>query len=140
MSIRKRIFQLVRTVSGRASSTTKVNNRTNMESAGTISPEPPQSFIPEEPRTASNDSTSEMDMGLVLYGRPTCPYCARVDRVIEELDIEAKITRRLTTYGSEWRTDLRNRTGRTQVPCLFIDGVAMFESADIINWMRNNFG
>ena len=138
MPIRKRIFQFIRTVSGRASSADKGTNGTNMESDRTIYPAP-QPFIPEEDRTTSNDSTSEMEMGLVLYGRPTCPYCARVDRVIEELNIESKITRRLTTYGSEWRTDLRNRTGSTQVPCLFIDGEVMFESADIIDWMRNNF-
>ena len=139
MPIRKRIFQFIRTVSGRTRSADKGTNGTNMESDRMIYPEQPQPFIPEEHRTASNDSTSEMEMGLVLYGRPTCPYCARVDRVIEELNIESKITRRLTTYGSEWRTDLRNRTGSTQVPCLFIDGEVLFESADIINWMRNNF-
>ena len=140
MPIRKKIFQFIRAVSARTSSTSKVTNITTAEMTRTVYPEPPQSFIPAENQTASNDLTSEMDMGLVLYGRPTCPYCARVDRVIEELDIESKITRRLTTYGSEWRTDLRNRTGRTQVPCLFIDGEVMFESADIIDWMRNNFG
>lgn len=87
--------------------------------------------------TTTRDTSASMD--LILYGRPSCPYCARVDRVIEELGIEDKITRRLTNYGSEWRTDLRNRTGTTQVPCLFINGQPMFESLDIIAWMRNTF-
>ena len=59
--------------------------------------------------------------------------------VIEEFDIEDNITRCSTTHGSEWRNDLQNRTGSTQVPCLFIDGEVMFESADIIDWMRSNF-
>ena len=58
--------------------------------------------------------------------------------MIEELDIEDKITRRLTTYGSDWRTDLQNRTGSTQVPCLFINGKPMFESLDIIDWMQQS--
>ena len=58
--------------------------------------------------------------------------------MIEELGVEDIITRRLSTYGSEWRADLMNRTGSTQVPCLFIDGEAMFESLDIIDWMRTN--
>lgn len=147
MPIRKRIVQIIRTVSGRTPSTDTVKRRSYVESAETINPQltkskQPESFpsiVQEEKPTAANNSISEMEMGLVLYGRPSCPYCARVDRVIEELDIEDKITRRLTTFSSEWRTDLRTRTGSTQVPCLFIDGNVMFESADIIDWMRHNF-
>lgn len=83
------------------------------------------------PKTAS-------EFELILYGRPSCPYCARVDRVIKELNIEDKITRRHTGIGTEWRADLRKRTGSTQVPCLFIDGEPMFESLDIIAWMKAN--
>ena len=94
----------------------------------------------------SSSSTSEaksvpktnVEFELILYGRPSCPYCARVDRVIQELNIEDKITRRHTGLGTEWRADLRKRTGSTQVPCLFIDGEPMFESLDIIAWLKAN--
>ena len=44
------------------------------------------------------------------------------------------------TFGSDWRKDLKEKTGRTQVPCLFIDDVPMFESADIIAWLKKNYG
>ena len=96
----------------------------------------------DEPTIPSQESSSgvsgDVNYDLILYGRPSCPYCARVNRVIEELGVEDQITRRRTTYGSQWRTDLQNRTGRTQVPCLFINGEPMFESLDIIEWMRSN--
>ncbi len=75
---------------------------------------------------------------LILYGRSSCPYCARVDRAIKEMGIEDNITRRHTGFGTEWRADLRERTGSTQVPCLFIDGEPMFESLDIIAWLKAN--
>ena len=59
--------------------------------------------------------------------------------MIDELKIEDKITRRHTGFGTEWRKDLRERTGSTQVPCLFINGKPMFESMDIIAWLKANF-
>ena len=33
------------------------------------------------------------------------------------------------------RDELREKAGGTQVPCLFIDGVALLESADINRWL-----
>lgn len=147
MPIRKKILQLIRTVSGRTPATETVEHTSNVEPPKAISPEPPRSINPEPSQPVApieqppmpSASNSDAVTGLVLYGRPSCPYCARVDRVIEELDIEDKITRRSTTHGTKWRADLQNRTGSTQVPCLFIDGEVMFESADIIDWMRSNF-
>ena len=126
MPFRKKISRILRRFSGKSQA---------------AKPAPKTDPIPVKNDQQDADSsvhTHDKLSGLVLYGRPSCPYCARVDRVIEELNIEDKITRRLTTYGSEWRTDLQNRTGRTQVPCLFIDGEPMFESLDIIDWMRSN--
>ena len=138
MPIRKKIIRILNQVSGGKRTTTVSQKFTPPQQSTPTSPavarpEPPVKQ-PQPSRSASPETATE----LVLYGRPSCPYCVRVDRVIEELDIEDKITRRLTTYGSEWRDDLRNRTGRTQVPCLFIDGEAMFESLDIIDWMHAN--
>ena len=133
MPIRKKIGQIFRRISG-------------MPSVDTPSPAPsveqstPATPVPSPPVEQKNEPTDpNKDLPeLILYGRSSCPYCVRVDRVIEELNIEDKITSRLTNYGSEWREDLRNRTGSTQVPCLFIDGEPMFESLDIIAWMRAN--
>ena len=135
MPIRKKIGQIFRRISGMP------NVEPNPPTASVEKPTPAPS-IPETPQPVEQKSepiARNQDIPeLILYGRPSCPYCARVDRVIEELDIEDKLTRRLTSYGSEWREDLRNRTGSTQVPCLFIDGEPMFESLDIIAWIKAN--
>ena len=76
---------------------------------------------------------------LQLYGRSSCGYCRRVERVIQQLGIEQHIERCDASYSSNWRQDLLQRTGRTQVPCLFVDDVPMFESLDIIAWLRRQF-
>lgn len=76
----------------------------------------------------------ELDRELVLYGRGSCPYCLRVYRELERLEVEVEL--RDTGGGSAYRQELRERTGRTQVPCLFIDGQPLFESADIVAWLR----
>ena len=135
MPIRKKIGQIFRRISGMPSvdtpfPTTSVENPT----PATPIPEAPPPVEQQNEATERHKNIPE----LILYGRSSCPYCLRVYRVIEELDIEDKITRRNTGYGTEWRSDLRNRTGSTQVPCLFINGEPMFESLDIIAWLKAN--
>ena len=98
----------------------------------------PASSMMEQRSIESIADKDRITFDLVLYGRPSCPYCARVDRAIKEMGLEDKITRRHTGLGTEWRADLRKRTGSTQVPCLFIDGEPLFESLDIIAWMKAN--
>ena len=75
-------------------------------------------------------------MKLELYKRDTCPYCQRVMAVIDQLgspvemhDIEHNPAdlERLVAVG-----------GKRQVPCLFIDGEPLYESADIIQWLQAN--
>jgi glutaredoxin len=136
MPIRKKIGRILRRISGLPTVDTHAPTPSTVEHPPVISIDTPT--LPSEKETTSSSGTNSTVPELILYGRPSCPYCARVDRVIEELDLEDKLTRRLTSYGSEWRDDLRSRTGSTQVPCLFIDGEPMFESLDIIDWMRAN--
>ncbi len=38
----------------------------------------------------------------------------------------------------KYRQELLEIGGKTQVPCLIIDGKALYESDDIIQWMKNN--
>jgi glutaredoxin len=38
----------------------------------------------------------------------------------------------------EARKELISIGGKEQVPCLFIDGNPLYESADIINWLEEN--
>ena len=74
-------------------------------------------------------------MKLELFKFDTCPYCQRVLRYladsgrtdVELLDINRseENNRRLIEVG-----------GKRQVPCLFIDGKPLFESLDIIEWLK----
>ena len=70
---------------------------------------------------------------LVLYKFDTCPFCIRVMRVLDQTGIEVEYR---DTHGDpEARAYLIERTGRTTVPCLFIDDVPFHESQDISAWL-----
>jgi len=71
---------------------------------------------------------------LVLYKYDACPYCRKVLRALDRLGIDVEMQD--TRQDPEARRALRAKTGRTQVPCLFIDGEPMFESDDIIDWLE----
>ena len=76
-------------------------------------------------------------MNLKLYMFDTCPFCRKVLREIEDqgrTDIELKNIRK----DPEDEKTLLEVGGKSQVPCLFIDGKPMYESGDIIEWLRNN--
>ena len=70
---------------------------------------------------------------LVLYASQTCGYCHRVQAHVGELGLDVR-TRDVRGEPSA-REELVAKTGRGQVPCLFIDGQALFESADIMDWL-----
>ncbi len=106
------------------------------------SPQKSPSFAPPEPpemSTVSPDASARPARELVLYKYDACPYCRRVMRVVDDLGLADRIEYRDTRTEPKWRQDLISRTGTTQVPCLFIDGVAMFESADISDWLQSNY-
>ncbi|WP_168210966.1 glutaredoxin family protein [Persicimonas caeni] len=71
---------------------------------------------------------------LVLYKTDFCPFCIRVMRVLDAVDVDVKM--RDVSGDPEARAHLLEVTGRRTVPCMFIDGVPMFESADISDWLR----
>lgn len=71
---------------------------------------------------------------LVLYKFDACPYCARVQRSVAQLGLPVPM--RDTRADPAARQELSRRTGRSQVPCLFIDGQPLFESRDIISWLE----
>ena len=76
-------------------------------------------------------------MKLELYYFPACPYCRRVLNYLEESgrsDVvlaDAKNDQAAAEY-------LKEKGGKYQVPCLFIDGKPMYESLDIIDWLKAN--
>ncbi len=77
---------------------------------------------------------------LILYQYPECPFCARVNRAIEDLGLEQKIESRNTRLDREHRNALIQLTGRTQVPCLVVEGKPMLESADIVDYLYREYG
>ena len=51
---------------------------------------------------------------------------------------QIKVTFKNTANGSQNRIELIAIGGKSQTPCLVINGKAMYESDDIIDWLKNN--
>ncbi len=59
-------------------------------------------------------------------------------RKIDELDLKEKIIFKNTLMEPENREYHLKNTGRSTVPCLYIDGKPLFESRDICEWLEVN--
>ncbi len=76
-------------------------------------------------------------MKLELFMGDTCPYCRMVKKEIEKqgrtdvaycnIDQSEAELQRLVEVG-----------GKKQIPCLLIDGKPLYESKDIVAWLRAN--
>ncbi len=73
---------------------------------------------------------------LELFMKPTCPYCLKVMNFMSENNITIPL-RDIVADKSAAET-LIAIGGKRQVPCLFIDGKPLYESGDIIEWLRDN--
>ena len=76
-------------------------------------------------------------MDLKLYMFDTCPFCRKVMREIESqgrTDVELKNVHK----SKENMAELMDVGGKSQVPCLFIEGEPLYESDDIIEWLREH--
>jgi glutaredoxin len=71
---------------------------------------------------------------LILYWKPGCPYCEKVIKVIKEDNIPTEMR---NIQDAKYRKELIEKGGKQQVPCLFIDGKPLYESKDIIDWLRD---
>ncbi|TDO78321.1 glutaredoxin [Halanaerobium saccharolyticum] len=74
---------------------------------------------------------------LKLYYFPTCPYCKKVLKVIENNDLD-EIELKNINQDQEAEAELIEVGGKRQVPCLFIDGEPLYESDDIVDWLKSN--
>lgn len=72
---------------------------------------------------------------LKLYTSNNCPFCVRVKNFIQENNIEG-IEYANISESKEERDYLMLNGGMMQVPCLFVDDEPMYESADIINYLK----
>jgi glutathione S-transferase len=77
-------------------------------------------------------------MKLELYYYDQCPFCHFVAKKIQSLGLQTKINFMNTLENPEHRQFHINKTGRTTVPCLYIDDEPMFESSDICQWLEEN--
>lgn len=77
---------------------------------------------------------------LVLYHYESCPYCVKVRRAIDALELTTRIELRDTRKVRAHYEALIQLNGLSQVPCLVIDGKPMLESDDIIAYLYREFG
>lgn len=71
--------------------------------------------------------------GMALYYKPTCPYCLKVMAYMQDQDIEMEMRNTMEPGVIDGLVAL---TGKTQVPCLVINGEPMLESDDIIAYLH----
>ena len=74
-------------------------------------------------------------MDNVLYQRITCPYCRKVLRYMEQAGIQLPMR---DTTDPEVLEELITLGGKAQVPCLMINGKALYESDDIIAYLQEH--
>lgn len=82
------------------------------------------------------------DRALTLYHFRGCPYCAKVDRALRDLDLD--IARRDIHQDPDAQRALVEARGRATVPVLHIQSAEdtrwMPESADIVRYLYAEYG
>ena len=73
---------------------------------------------------------------LTLYYIPTCPFCEKVLRHLEELGKEIPL-KNIRSHP-ELKQELIDIGGKKQVPCLVIDGEPLYESDAIVLWIEEH--
>ena len=76
---------------------------------------------------------------LALYNSDSCWFCARVRQTIDRLGAQVEI--RDAVGNAQYRAELLQGGGKTQVPCLRIEDATghvrwMYESADICRYLE----
>ncbi len=74
---------------------------------------------------------------LVLYKFDRCPYCVTVMDYLKRRRITIPLRDILTDPGG--LEELIRVGGKRQVPCLIMDGTALYESEEIIQWFEEHW-
>lgn len=74
---------------------------------------------------------------LVLYKFDRCPYCVAVMEYLKRRRITIPLRDILTDPGG--LDELIRVGGKRQVPCLIMDGKALYESEEIIQWFEEHW-
>ena len=72
-----------------------------------------------------------------LFYTPTCGFCRKVFRYMEDNNVVIPLKN--VNENSQVRQELITIAGKTQVPCLVVDGRPIHESDDIIDWLDTNW-
>lgn len=73
---------------------------------------------------------------LVLFYKPSCPYCKKVLTAINTADKGIQLKN--IQSDKQATHELLRIGGKRQVPCLLIDGKPLYESQAIIEWLSQN--
>ena len=77
---------------------------------------------------------------LELYYFEQCPYCQTVLSALRVTGLEGKVTLIDILEDHKNKEKLVQLTGKSTVPCLFIDGKPLHESKDIADWIHKYAG
>ena len=73
---------------------------------------------------------------LLLYYTTYCPYSQRVLKYLKK--IHKLLPMKNLANNPQAKEELRKTGGKMQVPCLVIDGNALYESNAIIDWLSKH--
>jgi glutaredoxin 3 len=79
--------------------------------------------------------SSEKKPTLTLYYSPRCPYCIKVLNHLEKMHKSVPLA---NVQDAAKKKELMKIGGKGQVPCLVINGKAMYESQAIMKWFSNH--
>jgi glutaredoxin 3 len=74
---------------------------------------------------------------LIFYYRSTCFWCNRVIDVLKALKVP--VIYKDISLDKAAKRELIQIGGKQQVPCLFVDGHPIYESKDIIQWLKDHY-
>ena len=77
-------------------------------------------------------------MTLQLFHKWQCPYSARVRDFVDEHGLGDRIDYVEIQEVEGAKERLAGMTGKSQVPCLVVDGKPMLESGAIVQWLQQN--
>ncbi len=73
-------------------------------------------------------------LDLILYKYDACPFCIRVRRSLKKLGLQVPMRDIQSDAGA--RQELSSLGGSSMVPALSINGKIMYESRDIIEFLK----
>lgn len=71
-----------------------------------------------------------------LFVGDFCPYCKKVENFLKENNVDIEIVN--INKDREQMRKLVLEGGKRQVPCLYHDGKYLYESSDIIEFVKEN--